>query len=186
MTKQTLPKFVLVGTLLLATALILFGCGTKAQPTSASNQSQAQTASAPVAQTSSATVATSSQTVNQTAPVSSKPVAKPTTPVAKPAPAPKPAATVTPAPAPKAAVVSESPAVSAGESTYGSLCVGCHGANGVGSKAAPALKGTLAAYPTLSALTSFIHAAMPASKPGSLTPTQAANLAAYLFYLNGK
>lgn len=66
-------------------------------------------------------------------------------------------------------------------------CTSCHGPQGSGTSAAPALNGTgsvpiLSTYPTPASLATFIHANMPLTNPGSLTATQADELAAYVFY----
>lgn len=66
-------------------------------------------------------------------------------------------------------------------------CTSCHGPQGQGTSAAPALNGSgpvpiLSTYPTPASLASFIHAYMPLTNPGSLTATQADELAAYLYY----
>ncbi len=66
-------------------------------------------------------------------------------------------------------------------------CTSCHGPQGQGTSAAPALNGTgpvpiLSTYPTPAALATFIHVNMPLTNPGKLTATQADELAAYVFY----
>jgi mono/diheme cytochrome c family protein len=66
-------------------------------------------------------------------------------------------------------------------------CGGCHGPQGQGTSAAPALNGTssvpvLSTYPTPQSLATFIHHNMPLTHPGTLTATQADELAAYIYY----
>ncbi|MCL6595086.1 MAG: c-type cytochrome [Firmicutes bacterium] len=66
-------------------------------------------------------------------------------------------------------------------------CGSCHGPQGAGTSAAPALNGTgqvpvLTTYPTPQALATFIHHNMPLTRPGSLTASEADALAAYIYY----
>jgi cytochrome c len=66
-------------------------------------------------------------------------------------------------------------------------CASCHGPQGAGTSAAPALNGTgqvpvLTTYPTPEALATFIHHNMPLTRPGSLTASEADALAAYIYY----
>lgn|GEM_PF-7036711 len=75
-----------------------------------------------------------------------------------------------------------------GKSLYTALsCYTCHGPQGAGSSAAPALNGTgtvpvLSTYSSPETLATFIHVNMPLTRPGSVTATQADALAAYIYY----
>jgi cytochrome c len=74
----------------------------------------------------------------------------------------------------------------AGASLFEAECETCHGVGGDGAGGAPVLNNgaVLKTYPTESALAAFIQANMPASDPGSLTPTDAQDLAYYILSLN--
>ena len=87
--------------------------------------------------------------------------------------------------------------VQEGEALFARLGAGCHGAKGEGTDAAPALVGgfgtldtdqplkTVGSYwPYATTLYDYIHRAMPADKPQSLTPDEVYALCAYLLYLN--
>lgn len=68
-----------------------------------------------------------------------------------------------------------------------SKCASCHGPQGSGTSSAPALNGTgsvpvTTTYPTPEAMATFIHQNMPLTNPGSLTASQADELAAYIYY----
>ena len=72
-----------------------------------------------------------------------------------------------------------------GRALFASTCTICHGADGMGTAAAPPLWGPGsfnmgASMARIRTAAGFIHAAMPLSKPGSLTPQQAYDLAAYI------
>jgi thiosulfate dehydrogenase len=72
-----------------------------------------------------------------------------------------------------------------GKTLFASTCTICHGADGSGTAAAPPLWGPGsfnmgASMARLRTAAGFIHAAMPLSKPGSLTPQQAYDVAAYI------
>jgi hypothetical protein len=88
--------------------------------------------------------------------------------------------------------------VQQGEELFAKLGAKCHGAKGVGTGLAPALvggQGTLATdqpvktvgsyWPYAPTLFDYIHRAMPADNPQSLTPDEVYALCAYLLYLNG-
>lgn len=76
---------------------------------------------------------------------------------------------------------------SAGSSLYKGKCEECHGANLEGGMG-PALVGASFMNKwngmTLEQLYSFIHEKMPASAPGSLSPTQAVEQVAYILQQN--
>jgi mono/diheme cytochrome c family protein len=74
----------------------------------------------------------------------------------------------------------------AGAALFEAECETCHGVGGDGAGGAPILNNgaVLKSYPTESALEAFIVANMPASDPGSLTPTDAQDLAYYILSLN--
>src|SRR5918995_1730289 len=88
--------------------------------------------------------------------------------------------------------------VQEGEALYARLGAKCHGAMGEGTDVAPPLvggEGTLdtdapvktvgSFWPYAPVLYDYIHRAMPADKPQSLTPDEVYALCAYLLYLNG-
>jgi S-disulfanyl-L-cysteine oxidoreductase SoxD len=88
--------------------------------------------------------------------------------------------------------------VAQGEALFARLGAKCHGAKGEGTDAAPALvggQGTLATaqpvktvgsyWPYATTLYDYIHRAMPADAPQSLTPDEVYALCAYLLHLNG-
>ena len=183
MIKIKYAKLLLLPALLTALALALFGCGAKAPQTAAASK-QTLAATVQTAQTTPATTVTTSSQTSTPSSASKAPTPAPasTTPVQKsaPAPAPKP----TPAPA----AVSMSAAASAGSTLYSSLCARCHGANAVGPQpGVPNLKGSsMSAFASQATLATVIRSSMPADHPGSLSSTQAGDLSAYLFYLNGK
>lgn len=79
--------------------------------------------------------------------------------------------------------------VSAGGTVYASSCSQCHGANLEGNSA-PSLSGarfakSLVAYGNASTMYDFISKQMPASAPGSLSPTQYLAVTAYILSKNG-
>ncbi|MBX5467521.1 MAG: cytochrome c [Firmicutes bacterium] len=78
------------------------------------------------------------------------------------------------------------PAVARGAALYQRDCAACHGVAGSGAPGAPALDGPRLArdYPSRQALARFIAENMPASAPGTLSPTMAEDLARYLRRLN--
>lgn len=75
----------------------------------------------------------------------------------------------------------------AGRSLYAQHCAKCHGANLQGVMV-PALATAKVRhdYPTAASLYTFIHVAMPANAPGTLTTVQYHDLAAYLLQRNGR
>lgn len=88
--------------------------------------------------------------------------------------------------------------VQEGEALFAKLGAKCHGANGEGTAAAPALVGGLGTldtdkpvktvgsyWPYATTLYDFIHRAMPADAPQSLKPDEVYALCAYLLHLNG-
>jgi S-disulfanyl-L-cysteine oxidoreductase SoxD len=88
--------------------------------------------------------------------------------------------------------------VAQGEALFARLGAKCHGAKGEGTATAPALvggQGTLATahpvktvgsyWPYATTLYDYIHRAMPADAPQSLTPDEVYALCAYLLHLNG-
>jgi cytochrome c len=88
--------------------------------------------------------------------------------------------------------------VQEGEELYARLGATCHGAKGEGGEGGPPLVGgmgslntdtplkTVGSYwPYAPVLFDYIHRAMPADKPQSLTPDEVYALCAYLLYLNG-
>jgi S-disulfanyl-L-cysteine oxidoreductase SoxD len=88
--------------------------------------------------------------------------------------------------------------VQQGEELYARLGAKCHGAKGEGGEGVPPLAGgigslntdaplkTVGSYwPYAPVLFDYIHRAMPADKPQSLTPDEVYALCAYLLYLNG-
>jgi cytochrome c len=84
-----------------------------------------------------------------------------------------------------------------GEELFARLGAKCHGAKGEGGTAPPLVGGigslgtdaplkTVGSYwPYATTLYDYIHRAMPADKPQSLTPDEVYALCAYLLYLNG-
>jgi cytochrome c len=88
------------------------------------------------------------------------------------------------------------PNIAAGDAVVGArifktTCSTCHGptANGISPTLAPGLRGhayLFQLYPTQSQLAAFIHYYMPKTDPGSLTKSQAADLAAFIYGINGK
>lgn len=88
--------------------------------------------------------------------------------------------------------------VAQGEVIFAKLGTPCHGAKGEGTAAAPRLAGgagTLATdkpvktvgsyWPYATTLYDYIHRAMPADAPQSLSPDEVYALCAYLLHLNG-
>jgi len=88
--------------------------------------------------------------------------------------------------------------VAQGREIFAKLGAPCHGANGEGTDAAPALvggQGTLASdspkktvgsyWPYATTLYDFIHRAMPATAPQSLKPDEVYALCAFLLHANG-
>lgn len=75
----------------------------------------------------------------------------------------------------------------AGRSLYAQNCAKCHGADLQGVMV-PALATAKVRhdYPTPESLYAFIHVAMPANAPGTLTAAQYHDLAAYLLQRNGR
>ena len=79
--------------------------------------------------------------------------------------------------------------VSAGSKLFASTCQVCHGKGGVGTSTAPRLakpSAVISQFGTQAALEAFIAHNMPATKPGSLTPQQASNAAAYVWQIANK
>jgi cytochrome c len=78
----------------------------------------------------------------------------------------------------------------AGAKLFSTSCATCHGANAAGvSGVAPALVGRpslFTLYPHQWQLAAFIQTYMPKTNPGSLSKQQAADLAAFVYALNGK
>jgi cytochrome c len=78
----------------------------------------------------------------------------------------------------------------AGAQIFKTTCSTCHGPAALGlSGVAPALRGhayLFTLYPTEAQLAAFIKDYMPRTNPGSLTSQQAADLAAFIYGLNGK
>lgn len=85
-----------------------------------------------------------------------------------------------------------------GQALFAKLGAACHGPRGEGSPIAPSLVGgigTLASakpvktvgsyWSTPTTLYDFIHRAMPANNPQSLTPDETYALVAYILHLNG-
>ena len=73
----------------------------------------------------------------------------------------------------------------AGRSLFATTCAPCHGPNGEGTPAAPPVWGPQsynigAGMARVNTAAAFIRAAMPQTAPGSLTPQQAYDLAAYI------
>ena len=88
--------------------------------------------------------------------------------------------------------------VAQGREIFAKLGAPCHGANGEGTDAAPALvggQGTLASdspkktvgsyWPYATTIYDYIHRAMPASAPQTLTPDQVYALTAWVLWANG-
>ncbi|MEA2515266.1 MAG: S-disulfanyl-L-cysteine oxidoreductase SoxD [Thermomicrobiales bacterium] len=87
--------------------------------------------------------------------------------------------------------------VQQGEEIFARLGAKCHGAKGEGGTAPPLVGGigtlntdaplkTVGSFwPYAPVLFDYIHRAMPADKPQSLTPDEVYALCAYLLYLNG-
>jgi len=77
-----------------------------------------------------------------------------------------------------------------GASIFKSTCTTCHGVDAMGTPGlAPALRGhayLFTLYPTVDQLATFIHDYMPRTDPGSLSKTEAADLAAFIEGINGK
>ena len=74
---------------------------------------------------------------------------------------------------------------SAGRELYATTCAPCHGATGEGTPAAPPVWGpgsynVGAGMARVTTAAAFIRAAMPQTAPGTLTPQQAFDLAAYI------
>jgi alcohol dehydrogenase (cytochrome c) len=82
-----------------------------------------------------------------------------------------------------------STAEQAGRATYQANCAGCHQADLAGRGEAPQLAGSnfMRTWGTKTAreLAGYIQAAMPPGKVGSLSSTEYANLAAFIFQANG-
>ena len=88
-----------------------------------------------------------------------------------------------------------------GAEIFAKQCALCHGRNGTGGVANRLVMGTpgnphrgtfkdteksaVIYYPYATIAWDYIHRAMPANKPGSLTPDEVYSLVAYLFYQNG-
>jgi mono/diheme cytochrome c family protein len=88
--------------------------------------------------------------------------------------------------------------VAQGEEIYARLGAKCHGARGEGGGGGPPLVGGIGSlhtdaplktvgsfWPYAPVLYDYIHRAMPADNPQSLTPDEVYALCAYLLYLNG-
>lgn len=72
-----------------------------------------------------------------------------------------------------------------GKAVFASNCVACHGTDGNGTPAAPPLWGPRsfnigAGMARLNSAARFIHQLMPRDRPGTLTPQQAYDVAAYV------
>jgi len=73
----------------------------------------------------------------------------------------------------------------AGRSVYASICAGCHGPDGGGTRLAPPLWGQMsynvgAGMARVRTAAAFIRDNMPFDRPGSLTDQQAYDVAAYV------
>jgi mono/diheme cytochrome c family protein len=109
------------------------------------------------------------------------------------APAPLTTTTAAPAPSTTAAAPAAAPSSTSagafadqGSALFNLACSNCHGNNGQGG-GAPALTGSktnLATYKTGKGLLDYIAASMPPEAPGSLTPQQAQQLAAFILVQN--
>lgn len=78
--------------------------------------------------------------------------------------------------------------VTSGRGLFGNSCSACHGETLGGLDGGPPLAGPVFAHwytGPVSALFDYIHTRMPADRPGSLTPTQAAALASFILAQNG-
>lgn len=75
-----------------------------------------------------------------------------------------------------------------GETVSNKLCISCHGPDLSGGEAGPTLVGLefLGNWNTLSIADFYdrVHATMPADAPGSMTPQQTTDVAAYVLKLN--
>ena len=75
-----------------------------------------------------------------------------------------------------------------GEAVSNKLCTGCHGPDLSGGEAGPTLVGLefVGNWTNLTVADFFdrVHATMPADAPGTLTPQQTSDVAAYVFKLN--
>lgn len=74
--------------------------------------------------------------------------------------------------------------IAAGAKLYASSCQVCHGKGGMGTSSAPRLARPSAVatqFKTQASLVAFIAHNMPATKPGSLSPSQAADAGAYVW-----
>lgn len=74
--------------------------------------------------------------------------------------------------------------VAAGAKLYASSCQVCHGKAGVGTSSGPRLARPSAVptqFKTEASLVAFIAHNMPATKPGSLSPSQASDAGAYVW-----
>ncbi len=74
--------------------------------------------------------------------------------------------------------------IAAGAKLYASTCEVCHGKGGMGTSSGPRLARPSAVatqFKTQASLVTFIAHNMPATKPGSLSPSQAADAGAYVW-----
>ncbi len=74
--------------------------------------------------------------------------------------------------------------ITAGTKLYASTCQVCHGKGGMGTSSGPRLARPSALateFKTQASLVAFIAHNMPATKPGSLSASQAANVGAYVW-----
>jgi mono/diheme cytochrome c family protein len=77
--------------------------------------------------------------------------------------------------------------IQAGAQIFRAQCQTCHGASGVGTPSAPRLakpSAVAATFPTQAQLEAFIQHNMPASAPGSLTTSQATQVAGYVWQIS--